>query len=110
MTAYPRCIGHAGMPVKVTKLTRPNPDILYYDPRVHPIDDRDLKTMVGYNGHVVLLFEGEKLTIEYHDIERADLLLGRHSPQENRERCNTPLFPSHRTHCSLEAPLRSLSY
>jgi hypothetical protein len=75
MTAYPRCVGHAGMPVKVTKLTRPNPDILYYDPRVHPIDDRDLKTMVGYNGHVVLLFEDEKLTIEYHDIERADVLL-----------------------------------
>jgi hypothetical protein len=75
MTAYPRCIGHAGMPVKVTKLTRPNPDILYYDPRVHPIDDRDLKTMVGYNGHVVLLFQDEKLTIEYHDIERPDVLL-----------------------------------
>ena len=100
MTAYPRCIGHAGMPVKVTKLTRPNPDILYYDPRVHPIDDRDLKTMVGYNGHVVLLFEGEKLTIEYHDIERTDVLLTEtFTPRKNRERCNTAhCFSSPRTH------------
>ena len=31
--------------------------------------------MVGYNGHVVLLFQDEKLTIEYNDIERPDVLL-----------------------------------
>jgi hypothetical protein len=68
LTAYPRCIGHAGMPVEVTKLRKPNPNILYYDPRTHPIDACHPDTLVGYNGHVVLIFHGASLTIEYHDI------------------------------------------
>jgi len=75
LKAYPRCIGHGGMPVEVTALSQPDSRILYYDPRQHPIDERDPKTMVGYNGHVVLLFEDNKLTIEYHDIEKDKLLL-----------------------------------
>jgi calcineurin-like phosphoesterase family protein len=75
LTAYPRCIGHGGMPVEVTTLKKPDPDILYYDPRKHPIDKDDPNTMVGYNGHVVLLFEGTKLTIEYHDVVKNNLLL-----------------------------------
>ena len=75
LTVYPRCIGHAGMPVKVTKLHRPHPEILYYDPRQHSIDNQDPNTKVGYNGHVALLFDGIKMTIEYRDILENALLL-----------------------------------
>lgn len=75
MRAHPRCIGHGGMPVDVTRLRKPDPSILYYDPRQHPIDNVDPNTKVGYNGHVVLLFKGKSLTIEYHDILNNSLLL-----------------------------------
>jgi hypothetical protein len=68
LKAYPRCIGHGGRPVEVTRVTQPNADILYYDPRQHPIDKDDPDTKVGYNGHIVLVFDGPTLTIEYHDI------------------------------------------
>lgn len=75
LSVYPRCIGHGGMPVQVTKLSKPDPRILFYDPRQHPIDQGDPRTQVGYNGHVVLLFDGPDLTIEYHDILNNNLLL-----------------------------------
>ena len=63
------------MPVEVTALRQPDKKISYYDPRVHPIDDQHPNTQVGYNGHVVLLFEGTRLTIEYRDIVKNHLLL-----------------------------------
>lgn len=63
------------MPVKVTKLSQPDPGIMYYDPRQHPIDENDQNTKVGYNGHVVLLLDGANLTVEYHDILQNNLLL-----------------------------------
>jgi hypothetical protein len=72
---YPRCSGQGGMPVEITKLREPTPGILYYDPRVHPIDQQDPSTLVGYNGHVVLVFDGAQLTIEYRDILNNALLL-----------------------------------
>jgi hypothetical protein len=75
LKVYPRCIGHSGMPVEVTKVSKPDPNILYYDPRQHPIDNQDENTKVGYNGHIVLLFERSNLTIEYHDIVDNTLLL-----------------------------------
>lgn len=75
LKVYPRCIGHGGMPVEVTKLKRPDPRILCYDPRQHAIDDGDPNTKVGYNGHVLLVFKDAGLTIEYHDILNNDILL-----------------------------------
>ena len=75
LQVYPRCVGHSGMPVEVSTLKQPEPTIRYYDPRTHDIDAQDPKTRVGYNGHAVLLFEGPKLTIEYHDIVKNNLLL-----------------------------------
>jgi hypothetical protein len=75
LTAYPRCIGHGGMPTEVTTVNRPKPEILYYDPREHPIDNQNPDTMVGYNGHVVAIFTDAALTIEYHDILDNSLLL-----------------------------------
>jgi hypothetical protein len=75
LKCFPRCIGHGGMPVKVTKLAQPHPEIVLYDPRQHPIDAHDPNTMVGYNGHVVLVVDGASLTIEYRDILNNNLLL-----------------------------------
>jgi hypothetical protein len=75
LKAYPRCIGHGGMPVVISKLKVPDSRILYYDPRKHPIDDKDPNTQVGYNGHVELVFNGADLTIEYHDILCNKILL-----------------------------------
>jgi hypothetical protein len=75
LKVYPRCMGHGGMPVALTKLSQPDSRILYYDPRKHPIDDEDPDTFVGYNGHIVLLFQGAELKIEYHDIVDNNLLL-----------------------------------
>ena len=75
LRAYPRCIGHGGMLVEITKLTKPNPGIAYYDPRTHKIDRKNPQTLVGYNGHVELILDGAQLTIEYHDILHNNLLL-----------------------------------
>ena len=75
ISVHPRCIGHGGMPVGVTNLSKPDPNVLYYDPRQHAIDEEDPDTKVGYNGHVVLIFENAKLTIEYRDIVNNNLLL-----------------------------------
>ena len=75
LKVYPRCIGHAGMPVEVTTLSQPDPNIRYYDPRQHPIDNEDPDTKVGYNGHVALLIDGPALTIQYRDILNNALLL-----------------------------------
>jgi hypothetical protein len=74
LTVHPRCIGHGGMPVSVTELKTPDQKILYYDPRKHPIDNTDPDTFVGYNGHVDLIFTGDKMVIEYRDIVKNDLL------------------------------------
>lgn len=75
LKAYPRCIGHGGMPVDVSKLAEPDSDVLFYDPRDHAIDNKDPKTRVGYNGHVMLLLDGPKLTLEYRDIVDNSLIL-----------------------------------
>jgi len=74
LTAYPRCIGHGGMPVSVTTVNSPDPKILYYDPRKHPIDNENQCTFVGYNGHVVLTFDGQAMKVEYCDITDGKLL------------------------------------
>jgi hypothetical protein len=63
------------MPVEVTSISEPDPKILYYDPRKHPIDKDNPTTSVGYNGHLVLVFDENQLTIEYRDILRNDLIL-----------------------------------
>jgi hypothetical protein len=75
LKVYARCIGHGGMPVELTNLSQPDSSILYYDPRQHPIDKDHPNTKVGYNGHIVLFFDGPELKIEYHDIVDNDLLL-----------------------------------
>jgi len=75
LTAYPRCVGHGGMPVSVSELKTPDPKVLYYDPRTHAIDEDDPTTKVGYNGHLELTFKGTELNIEYRDILNNTVLL-----------------------------------
>lgn len=75
LRAHPRCIGHGGMPVKVKNVQLPDPRILYFDPRTHPIDKDHPRTMVGFNGHVVAIFHDDQLTLEYRDILDNALLL-----------------------------------
>jgi choline dehydrogenase-like flavoprotein len=74
LRAYPRCIGHGGMPVELSTLAKPDNRVAYYDPRRHPIDDQDQETKVGYNGHVQLQIDGPTLKIEYRDIDNSILL------------------------------------
>ena len=62
------------MPVETSHLEKPDSKIAYYDPREHAIDNKDPNTMVGYNGHVELLFQADNLTIEYHDILNSKVL------------------------------------
>ena len=75
LTFHARCIGHGGMPVAVTKIDKPDGEVLYYDPRQHPIDEDNPETKVGYNGHVELIFDQNMLTIEYHDIVNNSVLM-----------------------------------
>jgi hypothetical protein len=100
---YPRCIGHGGMPVDLSELTKPDPKILFYDPRQHPIDHQHPHTKVGYNGHVVLLFRGAALTIEYHDIPNNNLIFTEtFTPEADGTLKFTPSVPTpgtlHSTH------------
>lgn len=69
INAYPHCIGHGGMPVDSSEPKTPNQNIQFYDPRQHPIDRDDPATLVGFNGHAVLSFDGPAMTIEYHSME-----------------------------------------
>jgi Calcineurin-like phosphoesterase len=75
LRTYPRCIGHGGMPVTLSKPKQVNSKVLYYDPRQHPIDVDHPEALVGYNGHALLLFEGTALKVEYHDIVGNNVLL-----------------------------------
>jgi hypothetical protein len=73
--AWPRCIGHGGMPVSVSKMDAPDERVAFYDARTHAIDCDHPQTKVGYNGHALLRFEGETLTVEYRDIVGNRVLL-----------------------------------
>jgi hypothetical protein len=101
LTMYPRCIGHAGMPVSPSRLDVPTTAVAWYDPRTHAIDAKDKKTQVGYNGHAVLLFDGPKLTIEYRDIIDNTLLLSEtFTPREDGTLANEQTLAD-------DSPLRS---
>ena len=69
LTAYPRCVGHGGMPVDLSDPAKVNGDVQFYDPRTHPIDKDHPGTQVGFNGHLRLTFDGPELSIEYRDID-----------------------------------------
>ncbi len=69
LTAYPRCVGHGGMPVDVSDPAKVKPSVQFYDPRTHAIDVDHPETKVGVNGHLRLTFDGPELSIEYRDID-----------------------------------------
>ncbi|HTZ74401.1 MAG TPA: metallophosphoesterase [Candidatus Aquilonibacter sp.] len=69
ISAYGRCIGHAGMPVD-----RGKPDLdapwLAYDNRRYRNDEN---IDVGFNGHANLRFDGPEMRAEYLDLNGATL-------------------------------------
>jgi hypothetical protein len=65
ITAYGRCVGHAGMPVETGIPNTAKAPLLRYDSRTHPLDDG---TVVGENGYVLGTVNAAQLTLEYRDI------------------------------------------
>jgi hypothetical protein len=64
ITAFGRCIGHAGMPVEVGQPDPQKAPVEYFDPRSHILDGE----RVGENGFALLTIAQDVLTIEYRDI------------------------------------------
>ncbi len=69
VTAHGRCIGHGGMPCELPDAA-PHPQ---YAVRFH--DDRAYATVdgrvLGFNGHVLLRFDGAALAVDYVDLSGA---------------------------------------
>ncbi len=67
--AFGRCIGHSGMPIEII----PDDEIekINKDRNLVIFDNRErctiYTTKIGHNGYALLLFEKEKLIIEYYD-------------------------------------------
>ncbi len=73
LAAYGRCLGHGGLPIEDIG-DEPENDrkhqvglVLYDRRRQREIGYRD--TPVGYNGYANLIFEGDRLTVEYWDTQ-----------------------------------------
>jgi Calcineurin-like phosphoesterase len=67
--SFGRCIGHSGMPIEIIKdgeIKNINNDrkLVIFDNRERCTLD---ETKIGHNGYALLLFENEKLSIEYYD-------------------------------------------
>jgi hypothetical protein len=73
--AYGRCLGHGGMPISIHARPRGNhekcPLVLYDDRQCRRVSG----TPVGYNGYANLVFQAQRLLIEYRDIREGDNLL-----------------------------------
>ena len=82
LRVYARCLGHGGMPVEMPQLGYPNPTtpqrVEYWDGDTegHPARFQTLedKTVVGPNGFVMMVIQGNTLTLEYLDADRTSLL------------------------------------
>jgi hypothetical protein len=74
ITAYARCIGHGGMPVETGDPLTNDHQVEYYDG--NPARTRTLNDgiVVGLNGYVQMVIQGEELTLEYLDINKLSLL------------------------------------
>lgn len=74
---FARCVGNSGMPVEINRKKQPkgpkseevahakNRNLVLYDNRQREIIDK--KVALGYNGYVMMNFEGNRLTINYFD-------------------------------------------
>lgn len=71
LEAFGRCLGHGGLPIEDIR-EEPKDDakhqvgLVLYDRRKKKVIGSD-DTPVGYNGYADLLFEGNRLTVEYRD-------------------------------------------
>lgn len=73
LEAFGRCLGHGGLPIEDIR-EEPKGDVKHqvglvlYDKRTKKVIGSD-DTPVGYNGYADLLFDGNRLTVEYRDAE-----------------------------------------
>lgn len=76
--AFGRCVGHGGMPVDIHKAPdsdRGVPLVVYDDREYAALGDPGLDgTKVGFNGFANLLFQGNRLSVEYRDVQNNPLL------------------------------------
>lgn len=83
LTAYGRCIGHAGMPIEMPDAAYPNGEgpqtVEYWDgaTQVHPERFQQLPdgTTVGTNGYAQMVINDSLLTLEYIDADGKTSLL-----------------------------------
>ena len=71
LEAFGRCLGHGGLPIEDIR-EEPKDDakhqvgLVLYDRRKQRVIGSD-DTPIGHNGYADLLFEGNRLTVEYRD-------------------------------------------
>lgn len=75
--AYGRCAGHGGMPVELDTPDTAKAPIEFYDTRSHLLDGA---VPVGKNGFVLIHVDGNALTLDYRDIDNAQLLVETFTP------------------------------
>mgnify|MGYP001286590617 CR=1 FL=1 len=61
-----RCMGHGGMPIEPAGRPRRERGLVFWDDRPNPANTLD-GDPIGYNGNVLLAFDGPVLRIEYFD-------------------------------------------
>jgi hypothetical protein len=71
LTAYGRCLGHAGMPVEITKPRAPGAPLQYFDERIY-LEDKDTK--FGMNGFLNLQIAGDIVTLDHRDVTNRSVL------------------------------------
>jgi hypothetical protein len=74
LEVYGRCLGHGGLPIEDIEDTpkggrKYQVGLVLYDRRERTRVGAS-QTPVGYNGYATLVFEGNRLTVEYRDAER----------------------------------------
>lgn len=66
VTCWARCLGHGGMPVECGTPKRKRAPIAFYDARCdYPAGDG---SCVGWNGYLNVTVEGERMELEYRDL------------------------------------------
>jgi len=74
LEVYGRCLGHGGLPIEDIEDTPKTGEkyqvgLVLYDRRERTRIG-DSETPVGYNGYATLVFQGNRLTVEYRDTQR----------------------------------------
>ncbi len=79
MAVYGRCAGHGGMPVTIATPDAAKAPLRLYDARQRKLESGHV---VGINGFVNVRIDGDRLSLEYRDIDDAVLFSETFSPGE----------------------------